>query len=67
MISGIWLRVNSTVIGIVPQTLKATQKSVEKLRQTTSLMMASTMKNRPQRKVSLFQPSSSSWKAELKT
>ena len=37
MISGIWLKVKSSVIGMMPQTLKATQASVEKLRQTTSL------------------------------
>ena len=37
MISGIWLSVKSSVIGMMPQTLNATQKSVEKLRQTISL------------------------------
>ena len=52
-----WLIENSTVSGMTPQTLKATQKSVEKLRHNTSLMMASTMKNRPQFSVSLLQPS----------
>ena len=31
MISGIWLKVNISVIGIVPQTLNATQKSVENI------------------------------------
>ncbi len=43
---------------MMPQTLKPTQKSVEKLRQTISFSPASTKKNQPQRKVSLRQPSS---------
>jgi hypothetical protein len=55
MISGIWLMVKASVIGIVPQTLNAIQKSVEKLRQTTSFTIARNRKNRPQRKVSLRQ------------
>ena len=40
MISGICAKVKIRVMGIVPQTLKATQKSVEKLRQTTSFRTA---------------------------
>ena len=34
MISGIWLMVKTSVIGMMPQTLNATHVSVEKLRQT---------------------------------
>ncbi len=63
MMSGIWLSVKAIVIGIVPQTLKATQKSVLNERQTTSLRTARNRKNRPQRSVSLRQPSASSLKA----
>ena len=37
MISGICGKVKTSVIGMMPQTLKVTQASVEKLRQTTSL------------------------------
>src|SRR5690606_31741305 len=55
--------VNSTVSGMMPQTLNATQKSVEKPRQTTSFSTASSRKNTPQRRVSLRQPSSSRLKA----
>ncbi|MNY79278.1 hypothetical protein D3C86_2198470 [compost metagenome] len=47
----------ATVSGMMPQTLKATQKSVEKLRQTISLSTASTTKNKPQLSVSRHQPS----------
>ena len=65
MISGIWLKVKRRVIGMMPQTLNATQVSVEKLRQTISLSTARNRKNRPQRNVSLRQPSASSWKARI--
>ena len=67
MISGIWLKVKTSVIGMMPQTLKATQASVENDRQTTSLTTARNRKNRPQRSVSLRQPSASRLKAESKT
>ncbi|CLR50168.1 Uncharacterised protein [Mycobacterium tuberculosis] len=67
MMSGICASVKAMVIGIVPQTLKFTQKASEKLRQTTSLSRARNRKNTPQRRVSFFQPSLSSWKAALKT
>lgn len=66
-IRGSWVRVKIRVIGMTPKTLKLTQKSVEKLRQTISLIAASTKKNRPQRNVSLRQPSSVSLKALSKT
>ena len=46
------------VSGMMPKTLKLTQMSVEKFRQTISLSTASTRKKRPQRKVSFRQPSS---------
>ena len=49
------------VIGMVAQTLKLTQKSLEKLRQTISLASARKKKKQAQRKVSFVQPSSSSW------
>ena len=45
------------VSGMTPQTLKATQKSVENIRQTISLMAASRKKNSPHRIVSCRQPS----------
>ena len=67
MISGIWLSVKTSVIGMMPHTLKVTQVSVENDRQTTSLTIARNRKNRPQRNVSFRQPSASSWKAESKT
>ena len=67
MISGICDSVKRMVMGMVPQTLKATQKSVEKERQTTSFRIARKTKNRPQRSVSLRQPSSVSLKAAWKT
>ena len=57
----------ATVIGIVPQTLKLTQASSEKLRQTTSLRTARNRKKIPQRRVSFLQPSSFRLKAALKT
>src|SRR5690606_5591998 len=65
MMSGICASVKAIVIGIVPQPLKFTQKASEKLRQTTSLSRARNRKNTPQRSVSFFQPSLSSWKAAL--
>ena len=49
-ISGIWVSVKRTVSGMMPNTLKLTQKSVEKFRQTTSFSTASTKKKMPQRK-----------------
>src|SRR5690606_15409511 len=52
-----WLIEKITVSGMMPQTLKATQISVEKLRHNTSLSTASATKNRPQLSVSLLQPS----------
>ena len=53
--------------GMLPQTLKAIQKSVEKLRQMNSLTTAMIRKYRPQRMVRMRHPSASSWKAESKT
>ena len=67
MISGSCAKVKASVIGMVPQTLKLTQKSSEKLRQTTSLSTARNRKKIPQRKVSFCQPISSRLKAALKT
>ncbi|QTK80335.1 hypothetical protein AT6N2_C2777 [Agrobacterium tumefaciens] len=67
MTRGICAMVKMMVIGIVPQTLKATQVSVENMRQTTSFSTARKRKKMPQRRVSLRQPSSVSLKAELKT
>ena len=46
------------VSGMMPKTLKLTQKSVVCVRQTISLSAASAKKNSAQRKVSLRQPSS---------
>src|SRR5690606_27493894 len=57
MMSGIWLKVKTSVIGMIAQTLNATQKSVEKPRQTISLSTARNRKKIPQRSVSLRQPS----------
>ncbi len=45
------------VSGMMPNTLKLTQKSVVWVRHTTSFTAARKKKNRPQRKVSLRQPS----------
>src|SRR4028118_2212075 len=45
------------VSGMMPKTLKLTQKSVVWVRQTISLSTASAKKNRAQRRVSLRQPS----------
>jgi hypothetical protein len=67
LISGIWVRVKTKVIGRMANTLKVTQVSVETERQTISLRMASPKKNSPQRSVSLRQPSSVSWKTVSKT
>src|SRR5713101_2295032 len=52
---------NASVSGITPNTLKATQKSVDCVRQTISLAIASAKKNSAQRKVSLRQPSCVRW------
>ena len=54
------------VIGMMPKTLKLTQKSVEKFRQTISFTIARKMKKVPQRKVSLRHPISSNLKAPSK-
>ena len=66
-ISGSCMMVKMIDSGMLPQTLKAIQKSVEKLRQITSLTTAISRKYRPQRKVRMRQPSASSRKAESNT
>ena len=55
------LQRSNRVSGTTPNTLNATQVSVDCVRQTISLSTASARKNNAQRTVSLRQPSSVRW------
>ena len=56
-ISGSWEIAKIIVIGMIPHTLNATQKSVDWVRQTTSFNTARNRKNTPHLSVNLRQPS----------
>lgn len=58
---------NTMVSGIIPHTLNATHVSVEKLRQTISLITARTTKKMLQRQVRMRHPSSVALNALSKT
>src|SRR5712671_3430930 len=65
--SGYCKAANINVSGNTPKTLKLTQTSVDCVRQTISLRIASAKKNSAQRNVNLRQPSSVRWKTESNT